>query len=194
MLPAQGGAGAAALDLRVDGLPQVRAGAGLRSVGTSARRTLVLEEKTQVTHYLDRATGTGASVPPEPLTVLRSGVIVAGTIGGVMPTIGGTSLAAGTPPALTIPTSGTRHVMLTVTSTFTVFNSVFVQTATVTAASFALESGAGSSVLLSTSGTFKVRWATFVDGVKTYQHETGDFVVDVIDDRTASARGTIVLL
>jgi len=125
------------------------------------------------------------------LSVSADGTITSGLIGGVMPTIGGTPLSGSYTP-LSLTGSGTEHVICTITSTLSKSGSTFVETIDVTSAAFSVGADPGSSGLVSGDGTFVLLWATFLDGVKTFQTAPGDWSVDVIDRRDASGECTLV--
>lgn len=124
-------------------------------------------------------------------TVNANGTVSAYTIGGVMPTIGGDRLDDSYTP-LTIG-SGTVHVIATITATLADLGGAFIQSLAVTTVTLATSgTDPGPSGLVSSTGTFEVLQATFQDGAKTYQRQTGDWSVDVIDDRTGAGSCTLV--
>lgn len=124
-------------------------------------------------------------------TVNADGTVAAFTIGGVMPTIGGDRLDEDYTP-LDIG-SGTVYVIVTIASTLTKQSGSFVQTITVTSAAISTtDTDPGAAGLSSGSGGFSLVLATFQDGVKTYQGETGDWSVDVVDNRTGAGVATFV--
>lgn len=132
------------------------------------------------------------------LDVSDTGIVTPATVGGAMPTIGGTALDAGTPPTLTIPGSGTRYVVLNITSTFstsTLGGQVFVGaglsgiSVTVT-----LDTSApGSAGLQSTTGAFKIHLATFVNGSRTAQLGHGPISLAVQDNLDGSGKGNLIV-
>ena len=131
-----------------------------------------------------------ATTSTQGLDVGSDGKVIAATVMGVMPTIGGTRLDAGTPPNLTIPGSGTRYVVITITGTFQITDSIFVKptfsgdpTVVIT-----LETTAPTySDTISSSGVFKLLHATFVDGVRTSQNGHGPITCDLCDDNSKTA-------
>lgn len=122
----------------------------------------------------------------------------AGTVLGVMPTIGGTALNAGTAPQLTITKSGTRHVVLNISGTPSVttldsrdFFHPTMSSITVTITS---ETTAPTgSDLVSSTGSFKALLATYVNGVKTAQNGYGPITGFVQDQLDGSGDGTLLL-
>lgn len=146
---------------------------------------------------LNTGTGGGAGDVSLALSVSDAGVVTPGTVQGIMPTIGGTRLDAGTPPTLTIPGSGTRYVVINITGTF---NSSTLGGATFIAASLAsptatitLETTAPSAAdLKSTTGSFKLHLATFVNGVKTAQIFYGPVTFTIQDELDGSGTGNLV--
>ena len=118
-----------------------------------------------------------------------------GTIGGVPPAIGGDDSAASPPPTLSISGSGTDYVVVTINSTLSVDGGVYVEgySAISSVVITATSTDPGSAGMLSTTGVFKLKLATFVDGVKTAQFFTGSRSIQVCDDGTGDARGAISL-
>lgn len=148
----------------------------------------------QWTRPLDDISGSGA---PKPLTVFISGRVIAGLVGGVMPTIGGSPLDASPAPLLTIPTSGTQYVRLNISGTLskqTYSGSSFVTSAftaltvTVTVTTTAPSISDNSS----TTGSYKIYLATFVDGVKTLQNGYGPLGLTIQDSLDGSGTGILV--
>jgi len=139
---------------------------------------------------------TGASSAAlDPLYVETNGVVTAGTIGGVTPTIGGDPLDDSPPPALTIG-SGTKYIVVTINLTLEVDAGVYVEgySAITSVVIAATTTDPGSAGMLSTDGEFKFKIATFVDGAKTAQFITGSKSIQVCDDGTGDARGALNLI
>lgn len=130
-----------------------------------------------------------------PLFVAKTGKVTPGTIAGIYPTIGGTSIATLPAPALTIPGTGTAHVVVNVESSLSVSSSVYVAGFTsMDAISLTVETtDPGSAGLKSTDGLFYFVLATFVDGVKTAQNFTSSLILSVCDDGTATGTADLVI-
>lgn len=131
------------------------------------------------------------------LDVSSAGKVIAATVMGVMPTIGGTSLDDGTPPSLTIPSSGTRYIVVTVTGTFALKGSTFVMPTyasapTVTITVETSNPGYAGTHSVST-GTFKFLLATFVDGIKTGQNGHGPITAEICDSLNQDAKANLNL-
>lgn len=138
--------------------------------------------------------GTGGSTDASaPFYVRSDGSVVPGTIGGVTPTIGGDAIDDSPPPTLTISGSGTDYVVATINSTLSVYDGVFVEgySAISSVVFTATSTDPGDGGMLSTTGEFKLKLATFVDGVKTAQFFTGSKSIQICDDGTGDARGAI---
>jgi len=139
--------------------------------------------------------GGGSAI--KPLNVSISGRVVAGTVGGVMPKIGGTPLDDSPAPLLTIPASGTQYVRLNISgtlSTQTYSGSSFVTaafttlsvTVTVTTTAPSLSDSSG------TTGNYKIYLATFVNGIKTLQNGYGPIGLTIQDSLDGSGTGILV--
>jgi len=140
--------------------------------------------------------GTGGSTDASaPFYVRSDGSVVPGTIGGVTPTIGGDDIDDSPPPTLSISGSGTDYVVVTINSTLSVDGGVYVEgySAISSVVITATSTDPGSAGMLSTTGVFKLKLATFVDGVKTAQFFTGSRSIQVCDDGSGEARGAISL-
>lgn len=140
--------------------------------------------------------GTGGSTDASaPFYVRSDGSVVPGTIGGVTPTIGGDAIDDSPPPTLTISGSGTVYVVATISLTLEVDAGVFVEGYSAISSIVLTATGTdpGSGGMLSTTGEFKFKLATFVDGVKTAQNTTGSKTIQVCDDGTGAARGSLHL-
>lgn len=139
--------------------------------------------------------GGGAAAAAQGLDVGNDGKVVAATVMGVMPTIGGTSLDDGTPPTLTIASSGTRYIVINITGTFTLKGSTFVMPTysadpTVTITVETTNPGYGGTHNVS-SGEFKILLATFVDGVKTSQNGHGPISAEICDNLNQEAKASL---
>lgn len=139
--------------------------------------------------------GSGGNDASASLFVRSDGSVVPGTIGGVTPTIGGDDIDDSPPPTLSISGSGTDYVVVTINSTLSVDGGVYVEgySAISSVVITATSTDPGSAGMLSTTGVFKLKLATFVDGVKTAQFFTGSRSIQVCDDGTGDARGAISL-
>lgn len=130
------------------------------------------------------------------LHVSSNGKVIAATVMGVMPTIGGTRLDDGNPPSLTIPSSGTRYVVVTVAGTFALKGTfvlpTYSGTPTVTIAVDTTNPGYAGTHNVA-SGTFKFLLATFVDGVKTLQNGHGPITAEICDNLKAEAKANLNL-
>jgi hypothetical protein len=130
------------------------------------------------------------------LEVNADGTILAASIGGAMPTIGGTAIDAGYTP-LTIG-SGTKYVVATISCTFTTVTlagRVFVSPVpTGLSVSIAVTGTAPTSAdLISTTGTFKLLLASFKDGVKTAQNGHGPLVLYLQDDLMGTGSAMLIV-
>lgn len=136
-----------------------------------------------------------ASTASPPLTVRPNGTVVPGTIAGLSPKIGTDSIATLPAPALTIPASGTAHVVVNVESTLAIEAGVYVAGFTsFDAITLTVETTDPSSAgLKSNDGLFYFVLATFVDGVKTAQNYTGSLLLSVCDDGTAAGTADLVI-
>lgn len=134
------------------------------------------------------ASGGGGS-GSDKLNVDENGIVTPSTVGGVMPTIGGVALDHATPPALSISGSGTRYIVINISGTLnsnTYSGSTFIGSAmtSVTVTITVETTEPTGDDLLSTTGSFKILLATFVDGVKLAQAINGpvQFIIhDVLD-------------
>lgn len=130
------------------------------------------------------------------LTVFPTGVVKPGTIGGTMPLIGADRLDEVPAPALTLTGSGTEYVVVTINGTLNVVSGVFVSGLTLADGDVVISVEAtdpGPTGLVSDDGTFAMLLATFVDGVKTYQHPGGNWNVEVCDDYSGTATGLLTI-
>lgn len=147
--------------------------------------------------------GTGAAGATLPLNVNADGTVVPGTIGGAMPKIGTDRLDASPAPTLTIPGSGTRYVIATITGQMTARTLAgqiythatlanltvaisLTSTAPVAADLQATFPGAG------TLSSFKIHLATFVDGNKTAQNGYGPITYLLQDNLDGSGLTTLI--
>ncbi|MCG3206311.1 MAG: hypothetical protein KCHDKBKB_03045 [Elusimicrobia bacterium] len=135
------------------------------------------------------ASGAAAGAAP-PLQVLSDGRVIAGTIGGVVPTISGTPITNSPAPTLSLSGSGTEHVVVTVSGSVnsTILSSrTFFHNLSSLGVSIAVTSTApNSGDLLRSTSPFKFLLATFVDGVKTLQNGYGPIGLSWEDDLTGS--------
>ena len=141
--------------------------------------------------------GAGGAAALQGLDVSSAGKVIAATVMGVMPTIGGTSLDDGTPPLLTIASTGTKYIVVTVTGTFALKGSTFVlptfsAAPTVTITVETTDPGYAGTHNVST-GTFKFLLATFVDGVKTAQNGHGPITAEICDSLNQDAKANLNL-
>lgn len=153
-----------------------------------------------------RASGSN-SLPPKPsgtaapLTVTADGKIVPGTIQGVIPTIGGTAIAALPAPALEIPATGVAHVVAGLYAVVTqTADGEYAESVDITEVRFAVLEDPPTAADLKSDGVvdpespdtpqFKVLFATFVDGARTLQAWTGSQAYKFCDDssRTGTAK------
>lgn len=139
----------------------------------------------------------GGAAATQGLDVGSDGKVIAATVMGVMPTIGGTPLDDATPPLLTIPSSGTRHITVNVSGTFALKASTFVlptfsAAPTVTITVETSDPGYAGTHNVST-GTFKFLLATFVDGVKTAQNGHGPVSAEICDSLNQDAKANLNL-
>lgn len=138
----------------------------------------------------------GAVTGSGPLTVLSNGSVVPSTIGGVMPTIGGTALDAGTPPTLSLSGSGTEYVIATISGTVsktTLSGRDFFHTMTgITVALSVTTTAINSGDSFKDASPFKLLLATFVDGVKTAQIGRGPISLTWDDDLTGAGNAQMV--
>lgn len=139
--------------------------------------------------------GSGGNDASAPFYVRSDGSVVPGTIGGVTPTIGGDDIDDSPPPTLSISGSGTDYVVATISLTLEVDAGVYVEGYSAISSIVLTATGTdpGSGGMLSTTGEFKFKLATFVDGVKTAQNTTGSKTIQVCDDGTGAARGSLHL-
>lgn len=122
-----------------------------------------------------------------------------GTVVSVMPEISvggsGVRLDAGTPPYLVLPKEGTKHVVLNITTTFSIVDSIFTRPAFIsTTVTITLEDddpgGAGAK---SDDGHFYILLATYVDGVRTLQNGHGPITGELCDTLEGSHTAQIIL-
>lgn len=159
---------------------------GAENASTSADGTL---------RFKVGAGGVGAA--SQGLDVGSDGKVIAATVMGVMPTIGGTALDDATPPTLTIPSSGTRYIVINIAGTFSLKASTFVLptysgTPTVTITVETTDPSYAGIHNVS-SGTFKFSLATFVDGVKTAQNGHGPITAEICDNLKAEAKANLAI-
>lgn len=138
---------------------------------------------------------TGGSSSATPLFVSATGRVTPGTVGGIYPTISGTSIADNPAPLLTIPTSGTRHVVLNIDATLALDGTTYVTGySSLDAVTLTVETtDPGSAGLKSSAGTFQAKLATFVDGVKTSQLFSATLNLRICDDGSGGGVGLLVL-
>jgi len=141
----------------------------------------------------DLPSGTGATALP--LDVSRSGIVTPSTIFGVMPTIGGSPLNSSPPPALSIPSTGTRHVVITISGTpltTTLSGRIFIHNLNSISVTISIQTTApNSSDLVSSTGTYKLLLATFVNGSKTAQIGHGPISAGISDDLNGTGTGIL---
>lgn len=125
-------------------------------------------------------------------------VVEPGTVLGVMPTIGGTALDAGTAPTISVSNYETRYIVLNISGTPTVttldsrdFFHPTMSSITVTITS--QNTAPTGSDLVSSTGSFKAHLATYVNGVKTAQNGYGPITGLVQDQLDGSGDGTLLL-
>lgn len=136
-----------------------------------------------------------APSPARGLHVTKDGKVTSATVMSVEPTIGGTRLDAATPPALSIPTTGTQYVIVTIAGTFDLKASTFVlptytAAPTVTITVDTTDPGFAGTHAVS-SGTFKFVLATFVNGKKTAQKGHGPITAEICDNLKAEAKANL---
>lgn len=141
--------------------------------------------------------GAATSNSNRSLRVLSTGQIMQGTVLGEMPVIGTTPLDDPTPPTLTIPGSGTKYVVLVILGTpvtTPLSGRVFFHPAmNDIGVSFALHDTAPTGAdLIGSDGLFQIHWATFVDGVKTFQEKFGPVTGYVQDQLDGSGNGLLI--
>lgn len=119
-----------------------------------------------------------------PLTVKADYTVVPGTVIGLTPEIGAAPISDVPAPALEITGEGTEHVVIEVTATLNkTADNEFVRSVTVTAVDLIVESAAPTDAdRISSSGTFKILLATFVDGAKTLQAWSTSLWLKFCDD------------
>jgi hypothetical protein len=121
--------------------------------------------------------------------------VVASTVLGEVPKIGDppTALNAATPPFLSVPGTGTRHVILNINLSPTVTSGFVLPIVNVTSITITLvETAPGAGDLLSSSGVYKHFLATIVDGEITLQAGFGPIAGELCD--TLDGSGTAGLL
>lgn len=134
------------------------------------------------------------SGPIRPLTVSANGQVVPGTVGGIMPTIGGVAIDTVPAPLLTIPITGTQYVVINIEGTMSTASyagASFVAAAmTDVTVTITVESSSPTGAdMLSDTGTFKLLLATFVDGIKTHQGMIGPVTFIIQDTLDGSGTG-----
>jgi len=128
--------------------------------------------------------------------------VASSTILGAMPTIGGVRLDATTAPTITVPSSGTRYVVATITGTPTTttittslgtrvffhptMGSITVEIAIATAAPT-------SADLFGSTGIFKIHLGTVVNGTSVASNGYGPIAGFVQDQLDGSGNGTLIL-
>jgi len=144
---------------------------------------------------LDDLDGLGG--PIKPLTVSANGQVVPGTVGGIMPTIGGVAIDTVPAPLLTIPITGTRHVVLNISGTLvkqTYSGSSFVA-AYMTTLSVSISVTTTAPAVTdgeSTTGNFKLCLAEFVNGAKVLQNGYGPISLLVQDSLDGTGKGLLI--
>lgn len=130
-----------------------------------------------------------------PLSVSTAGRVTPGTIGGAYPKIGGISIATLPPPTLTIPASGTRHVVVNIAMTLSKDGTTYVSGFTsLDQVTITLETDdPGPAGLKSDDGVFAFKLATFVNRVKTAQPYSGSLTLSVCDDGTATGTADLII-
>lgn len=172
--------------------PTSYTGLGLAYVGDTRGNAVVSPE--QGLEVIPRASQDGGVYKP-PFTVSANGVVKPGQVDWLVPTIGGKSLLGDPAPALEIPTSGTREVILTLTYSFGVTAGVYVNAATLQSATISLSTTVPTNNdLLNATGIYKVRLAQFVDGKRTAQFAAGYLQSQVVDDGSGLAKGRLYLI
>lgn len=130
-----------------------------------------------------------------PLDVLSNGIVIPSTIFGVMPTIGGTPLNDAPPPTLSIPSTGTRHVVITISGTpvtTTLSGRIFIHNLNSISVTISLDTSAPNTAdLVSSTGTYKLLLATFDNGSKTAQIGHGPITAGISDDLNGTGTGIL---
>jgi len=154
--------------------------------------------------FIDAANGKMAIAKPTrqsanalklPFTVLPSGVVVPGLIFSITPTIGGDPITGDPPPTLSIPESGFRYVILTLTFELTKVQDVYVSAATLESATISITSTAPTdNDLVNSTGVYKIILATFDDGAKQNQFVAGYIQPQIVDDGSGEAKGRIYII
>lgn len=140
-----------------------------------------------------------APVRVAPLFVGATGIVEPGTVLGVMPKIDATFLDASNPPTLSIPSSGVRYVVITITGDFVVssHNSQSYAAAALSNVEVTIdvttERPDAEDLQSSTPATYKVLLATFSDGVKTAQNGYGPITGSIQDKLDGSGTGLLIL-
>lgn len=130
-----------------------------------------------------RAVGGGLKVTVEPSTVF-----------GEMPEISGTAISAMPRPTLTLPASGTRHLVLNIALSFTLTEGFVHPIVSVVSITLTLETSVPSSGdLISDSGNYKVLLASFEDGSRTVQNGYGPISGELCDTLTGEGSASLNL-
>lgn len=135
-----------------------------------------------------------AGASTQGLDVSAAGIVVPATVLGEMPKIGTTRLDASSPPSLTIPSSGTRYVIITITGSFSVVGGIFVRNtfSSLTSVVISLStSSPGYAERVSSTGVFVLLLATFIDGIKTLQNGHGPIEGELCDDGSKTAKAIL---
>ena len=128
--------------------------------------------------------------------------VTTSTILGAMPTIGGVRLDATTAPTITVPSSGTRYVVATITgtpTTTTVTTSLgtrvfFHPTMGSITVDIAIATTAPTSAdLFGSTGIFKIHLGTVINGTSVASNGYGPITGFVQDQLDGSGDGTLIL-
>lgn len=174
--------------------PTSYTGLGLAYVGDTRGNAVVSgEQGLEVIPRIRADEGGGQQMP---FTVLSSGVVVPGYIGGLyIPTINGVYITNEPAPALSIPSSGTCHVVFNISATLVKAEGVYVESFTINAVTLSVQSSMPTQAdLTNGSGNYKVLLASFTDGRKTAQYLRGSFWVAILDDASGTGVATLYAL
>jgi hypothetical protein len=169
----------------IRGGPGLRVSSGPQGVTVRARKPLpkpAAVRKLPLQVYL-RSAGAGFEA-----------YVVSSTVLGEVPKIGSTALNVATPPFLSVPATGTRHVILNINLSPTVTSGFVLPIVSVTSITITLVTTApGAGDLLSSSGVYKHLLATIVDGEITLQAGFGPIAGELCDTLDGSGTAGLVL-
>ena len=129
------------------------------------------------------------------LFVFTGGEVEPADIAGEMPTIEGVTLDTTPRPALSIPSSGTWYVEAQITGTHVLTGSSFARDLSARSVTLVVSSTMATSSNyrnVASGGTFRLRLATFVNGVKTSQNGYGPISCDFYDDGSNTGKLTML--